>query len=75
MEELEIQIEDLKNEAVRAFDREEFADCIDTFEFLSRVNPNDRSLKDYLEPVNSASSKNGARPKRLGLLPRPTEPK
>ena len=49
LEELEIQIEDLKNEAVRAFDREEFADCIETFEFLSKVNPSDRSLKDYLE--------------------------
>jgi hypothetical protein len=49
MEELEIQIEDLKNEAVRRFDKEEFADCVETFEFLIKVNPNDRSLKDYLE--------------------------
>jgi len=49
LEELEIQIEDLKNEAVRRFDKEEFVYCLETFEFLFKVNPNDRSLKDYLE--------------------------
>jgi tetratricopeptide (TPR) repeat protein len=49
LEELEIQIEDLKNEAVKRFDKEEFADCLETFEFLFKVNPNDHSLKDYLE--------------------------
>ena len=49
LEELEIQIEDLKNEAVRMFDREQFLDCLETFEFLCKVNPKDRSFKDYLE--------------------------
>jgi hypothetical protein len=49
LEELEIQIEDLKNEAVKKFDKEEFAYCLEAFEFLFKVNPNDRSLNDYLE--------------------------
>src|SRR5262245_8763958 len=49
LEELEIQIDDLKTETVRKFDNEEFDSCLETFEFLSRVNPNDRTLKDYLE--------------------------
>jgi tetratricopeptide (TPR) repeat protein len=49
LEELEIQTEDLKNEAIRKFDKEEFAYCLETFEFLFKLNPNDRSLKDYLE--------------------------
>jgi len=49
LEELEIQIDDLKSETVRRFDNEEFDCCLETFEFLSRVNPNDRMVKDYLE--------------------------
>jgi len=49
LEELEIQTEDLKNEAIRRFDKEEFAYCLETFEFLFKLNPNDRSLRDYLE--------------------------
>src|SRR5262245_29587572 len=49
LDELEIQIEDLKNEAVRRFDKEEFEYCLQAFEFLSKLNPNDRSLRDYLD--------------------------
>ena len=49
LEELEIQIEDLKNDAVKRFDKEEFADCLETFEFLLKVNPNDCLVREYLE--------------------------
>jgi hypothetical protein len=36
LEELEIQIEDLKNEAVRMFDREQFLYCLETFDFFAK---------------------------------------
>jgi len=49
LDELEIQTEDLKSEAVRMFDREEFARCLEIFEFLVKVKPTDRSSKDYLQ--------------------------
>src|SRR5262245_36396617 len=70
LDELEIQIEDLKNEAVRRFDKEEFEYCLQTFEFLSKLNPNDRSLRDYLDVCREvigegASAETDAQP-RLG---------
>src|SRR5262245_3727354 len=62
LEELEIQVDDLKTETVRRFDNEEFNYCLETFEFLSRVNPNDRTLKDYLELCKQFATERTAEP-------------
>src|SRR5262245_33574995 len=62
LEELEIQIDDLKTETVRRFDNEEFDCCLETFEFLSRVNPNDRMVKDYLELCKQFATEQTAEP-------------
>jgi tetratricopeptide (TPR) repeat protein len=49
LDELEIQIEDLKSDAVRMFDREDFAPALEIFEFVARVKPRDRISTDYLQ--------------------------
>ena len=48
-EEFEIHFENLKNEAIKLFDKEMYPECLGIFEFLCQLDPKDRSLKDYLE--------------------------
>ena len=49
LEELEIQIENLKNEAIKQFDQECYSDCLKSFQFLCELEPQNRSFRDYLE--------------------------
>jgi tetratricopeptide (TPR) repeat protein len=48
-EELEIHVANLKNEAMKQFDREHYSECLGTFRFLCELEPDDRTLRDYLE--------------------------
>jgi len=49
LEELEIQIENLKNEAIKQFDQELYRDSLESFQFLCELQPQDHTLRDYLE--------------------------
>lgn len=49
LEELEIQIENLKNQAIKQFDQERYGDCLKAFQFLCALEPQNRNFKDYLE--------------------------
>jgi hypothetical protein len=48
-EELEIQIENLKSEAIKKFDQELYKESLQSFQFLSELQPQDHTLRDYLE--------------------------
>ncbi len=48
-EEFEIHIEDLKNEAIKQFDKELYEECLGTFRFLCELDPNNQLLRDYRE--------------------------
>jgi len=48
-EELVVHIENLKKEAMDQFDREQYRDCMRTFNFLCELEPKNRTLRDYLE--------------------------
>ena len=48
-EELEIHIENLKQEAIKQFDEELYSVCLGTFKFLCELEPHNRTLRDYLE--------------------------
>jgi len=48
-EEFEIHIENLKREAIKQFDQELYTVCLGTFQFLCELEPDDRTLCDYLE--------------------------
>jgi len=48
-EELVITIENLKKEAMDQFDREQYGECEGTFKFLCELEPQNRTLQDYLE--------------------------
>lgn len=48
-EEFEIHIEDLKREAIQQFDQELYSVCLATFQFLCELEPDNRTLRDYLE--------------------------
>ena len=48
-EEFEIHVENLKNEAMKQFDQELYRECFGTFRFLCELEPDNRTLKDYLE--------------------------
>jgi tetratricopeptide (TPR) repeat protein len=48
-EELAVHIENLKKEAMDQFDKEQYGDCLRTFKFLCELEPNNRTLRDYLE--------------------------
>ena len=49
LEELEIQIENLKNESIKQFDLERYSDCLKSFQFLCQLEPQNRNFRDYLE--------------------------
>jgi hypothetical protein len=48
-EEFEIHVANLKNEATKQFDQERYNDCLGTFRFLCELEPDNRTLRDYLE--------------------------
>ena len=48
-EEFDIHIEDLKREATSQFDEGLYTRCVGTFQFLSELEPDNQSLRDYLE--------------------------
>lgn len=54
-EETEIHLENLKQEAVRRFDRERYEECRRIFQFLCAVEPDRKIWWDYLELCQQAS--------------------
>src|SRR5262249_45679140 len=48
-EEFEIHVENLKNEAMKQFDQELYGECLGTFRFLCELEPENRTLRDYLQ--------------------------
>jgi hypothetical protein len=48
-EEFEIHVANLKNEATKQFDQERYSDCLGTFRFLCELEPDNKTLRDYLE--------------------------
>lgn len=48
-EEFEIHVANLKNEAMKQFDQELYSECFGTFRFLCELEPDNRTLRDYLE--------------------------
>jgi len=48
-EEFEIYIEDLKQVAIKQFDQELYSACLPTFQFLCELEPDNHTLRDYLE--------------------------
>jgi len=48
-EEFEIHVENLKSEAMKQFDQELYSECFGTFRFLCELEPDNRTLKGYLE--------------------------
>ena len=48
-DELEIQIENLKNEAIKQFDQERYSECLRSFQFLCELDSQNRQFNDYLE--------------------------
>lgn len=48
-EEFEIHVANLKNEAMKQFDQERYSDCLGTFRFLCELEPDNKTLRDYLQ--------------------------
>ena len=48
-EEFEIQLENLKQEAIKHFDQERFAECLETFRFLRELEPENEKIRSYLK--------------------------
>ena len=53
IEELEIYVENLKKEAMDLFDKEHYERCLGMFRFLLELEPENRTLLDYLPPKPS----------------------
>ncbi|MFN8008321.1 MAG: hypothetical protein U0V70_15110 [Terriglobia bacterium] len=67
MEELEIHIENLKNEATKQFDDEHYAEALKSFQFLSDLNPKNRNYRDYLTLCRQMVSEQGSPSEPLDL--------
>jgi tetratricopeptide (TPR) repeat protein len=48
-EELVIHIDNLKKEAMEHFDKAQYEECVGMFRFLCELEPQNRTLRDYLE--------------------------
>jgi tetratricopeptide (TPR) repeat protein len=48
-EEFEIHVANLKHEAMKQFDQELYSECFGTFRFLCELEPDNRTVRDYLE--------------------------
>ena len=44
-----VHLDNLKKEAMGQFDREQFAECVNTFAFLCELEPENQVLRDYLK--------------------------
>ena len=44
-----VHLDNLKKEAMDQFDREQFAECVNTFAFLCELEPENQVLRDYLK--------------------------
>jgi hypothetical protein len=73
LEQLEIYVENLKKEAMDLFDKEHYEQCLGMFRFLSELEPENHTLRDYVrlsqqmfvetiggEPTNEACTSNPA---------------
>ncbi|MCI0420400.1 MAG: PEGA domain-containing protein [Acidobacteria bacterium] len=49
LEELEIYVENLKKEAMDLFDKERYEQCMGIFRFLSELEPENHTLRDYVK--------------------------
>jgi hypothetical protein len=68
LEELEIQIENLKNEASKQFDQERYSDCLKSFQFLCELEPQNRSFRDYLELSRQILAEKESSHKNTGVV-------
>ncbi len=68
LEELEIQIENLKNEAIKQFDQERYSDCLKSFQFLCELEPQNRNFKDYLELSRQILAEKDSSHKNTGVV-------
>jgi hypothetical protein len=78
-EEFDIHIEDLKREATSQFDEGLYTRCLPTFQFLSELEPGNRSWSDYLElskqlvyedaAVSASPKRNSGDSTRTSVLP------
>ena len=59
-EEFEIHIENLRKDAIKQFDQELYTVCLPNFEFLCELEPENRSLRDYLELSRQLTGKPAA---------------
>ena len=48
LEQLEIYVENLKKEAMDLFDKEHYEQCLGMFRFLSELEPENHTLRDYV---------------------------
>jgi len=48
LEQLEIYVENLKKEAMDLFDKEHYEQCLGMFRFLSELEPDNHTLRDYV---------------------------
>lgn len=48
LEQLEIYVENLKKEAMDLFDKEQYEQCLGMFRFLSELEPDNHTLRDYV---------------------------
>ncbi len=48
-EELVIHVDNLKKEAMENFEKERYEECVGMFRFLCEMDPQNRTLRDYLE--------------------------
>ena len=72
LEQLEIYVENLKKEAMDLFDKEHYEQCLGMFRFLSELEPENHTLRDYVrlsqqmfvetigDPTNEAGTSNPA---------------
>jgi tetratricopeptide (TPR) repeat protein len=49
LEQLEIYVENLKKEAMDLFDQEQYEQCLGMFRFLSELEPENHTLRDYVK--------------------------
>ncbi|MEW5977859.1 MAG: hypothetical protein AB1898_18860 [Acidobacteriota bacterium] len=59
-EEFEVRLENLKYEAIKQFDREEYLDSLRTFQFLNQLEPDNRAVQDYLELCRQLTSRSNS---------------
>jgi tetratricopeptide (TPR) repeat protein len=83
LEQLEIYVENLKKEAMDLFDKERYEQCLGMFRFLSELEPENHTLRDYVrlsqqmfvetigavEPTSEAGTSNAAAGEKQSEVP------